>query len=220
MAGFQHANEITIYYNRPPALAPLAIRNKFRSKAKEPLKAEYAEVSYHREGLAIKTVTKLVDGNYPNYRMVVPDPKEFKFSLRFDPAIAEAALRTYAKFAAKAKTYGKIDSIGLRLGKNCFAIGQFHGSEDPLPRTVHTAIQKGFAPASFKIGFNPLFAAEALACGFDTIHFRDHESPMVFRHPNRHNEQTILMPVRISTPAAPPVPEVKPAEPVAEPVAA
>ena len=149
--------------------------------------------------------TKLVAGNYPNYRQVIPKPETYGTTVRIADADATRLLSVLPRMPGF-----KESSSPVRL--SITANGAELSPPARLPQVV-VALERsevlGTRPNA--VQFNASFLLAALKRGFRELCIKDEVSPLVMRDPHRIN---IWMPVRSE---AAPVPSA-PAEPEASPV--
>lgn len=147
--------------------------------------------------LTIRIFSKLVEGKYPNWRAVCPNPSGN--SVRFNNDQAASSLRKIAKIAGTSKR--DIDSTLIEVGPSSITFHVRHDGKNSGSFT-QPAIIKG-KPAS--IIFNTKYLIAALENGADTIDIADNMTPGIFSgvKDNTH----ILMPMRGDAPAPTSEPE-------------
>jgi DNA polymerase-3 subunit beta len=150
--------------------------------------------------LTIRIFSKLVDGNYPNWRQVVPEPA--LHSIRFNNQDAAASLRKLNKISSAKK---ELDSTLIEI--------------TGPSRISFTARKDGQSCGSFSqaavitgnpqpVAYNTSYLIDALECGGDTFTHRDALSPALITGVKKNTQ--ILMPVRTSNPTPEPQPEPEP----------
>jgi len=133
--------------------------------------------------------TKAIEGNYPNYLQVIPEPSENRFTLP-DPDPLVAWLLTCND--------KRSNTVKLTLGRDYLACSS------PTGGTVrHPAFIEG-KPG--KMGLNAIFFAHAIQSGCRTFCMADEVSPLLGYGPN--GLTTVVMPMRITDAVEPPaIPE-------------
>lgn len=134
-------------------------------------------------------ISKLVEGNYPNYRQVIPASSLAR--LRISRELFIGALQRAAIIAGD-----RAPSVRFKLSENLLEIfassGEFGDSHERVPVALDLA-------DSVEIVFNPRYLLEplrALSDGEVFFEFRDAMSPGVLR--NNESFLCVVMPLRIS----------------------
>jgi len=132
-------------------------------------------------------VSKIVEGNYPNYKQVIP--KEAEHRIKID---RELMLETVAR--VKLVTSEKQNSVKLKLSKDCLEISgssqEYGDSKEPLDIE--------YSGPEVQIGFNPDFLIAPLkSLTKDEVYFefKDEMSPGVFK--TLDNFLCVVMPLRV-----------------------
>jgi len=167
-------------------------------------------------GLTVRLVTKVIEGNFPNYRQVIPS-EPAKLTCRIDnEATRKAILQAAGNFR-----HAKPGHVSLRFDPAASSL-TFSMNVPDVGRSEFTvtAILKGSLPRvrpanAPHIAFTPQYLADALL-HHDTIHFRDSESPATFTGLKPHH-QYILMPMRVMADSTAPAPKPEPAKPEPKP---
>jgi DNA polymerase III sliding clamp (beta) subunit (PCNA family) len=154
-------------------------------------------------------VSRLIDGTYPNWKQVVPDPRNVKTTLSMDPSAVETILRAVELLPCHDDTY-------RALGIEC-RDRQVHllGKDKPEAPWVRTRVPQIKATgADVTVFLDRRLLIKALEFGLLTIGIIDELSPLRFSQGGR---QMIVMPVRAAQgePANPSPPQ--PASPPREP---
>jgi DNA polymerase-3 subunit beta len=164
-----------------PSKACIAIARLGPVAAAAAIHSDHTKVRF----LSVRTpewqiVTKLIDGNFPNYRQVIPHPESLTSSVTFsDPDGVAKWLRSLPSSDALSLTPRLPHFIDLSQGKS--------------RRLTTTALLRGNPPP---IAFNPHFLADAIEAVPGTLHLSDSMSPGVLRNPTA---LVVLMPMRITT---------------------
>jgi DNA polymerase-3 subunit beta len=159
--------------------------------------------------LTIRIFSKLVDGNYPNWRQVVPEAPPN--SIRFNNQDAATSIRKLNKISSAKKDLDSTlieitgpSRISFTIRKDGQSCGSFSQAAvitgDPQP-----------------VAYNTSYLIDALESGGDTFSYRDSLSPALISGVKKNTQ--ILMPLRISatpTPEPEPEPETEP-EPDSQP---
>lgn len=156
--------------------------------------------------LTIRIFSKLIEAQYPNWRVVFPTPSGN--SVRFNNDQAASSLQKIAKIAGTSKR--DIDSTLIEVGPNSITFHVRHDGKNSGSFT-QPAIVKG---SPKPIIFNTKFLITALENSTDTIDIADAMSPGIFS--GVKNNTHIIMPMRgdsvTSTPKPEPEPEEEPVE--------
>lgn len=141
------------------------------------------------EGAAgVLVITKLVDGNYPNYRQVIPGECQERITLARDEF--QGALRR-----AELMTSDKSNSVKLTFSRNQLAIT----ANTPEVGEARESLAINYKGKDFAIAFNPVYLREPLeALETDEVYFDliDELSPGVIKAPVPF--LYVIMPMRIS----------------------
>lgn len=136
-------------------------------------------------------VTRVIEGEFPNWRQIVPEPGQ---GARLDVDAAE--LENALKAAEAVRSNGGVP-VRLSLGETCDLVV----SERDIGEMRATLSGARFSPdgvGSFDIAFNPAYLADALRfLGTERVEMwaRDGLKPALLGTPDR---RYVLMPVRIS----------------------
>jgi len=152
-------------------------------------------------------VIRQIDGNYPNWRQVVPTPSQSGSSVEFDPDTLDLVVQTIARMPC----HDNVNfTIGLQIkGKAVSLLGKSQGTDDWI-------VVGGDAKATGKdltIFLNRHYLTKALNFGLNRIDLIDPMSPMRFSHEGR---QMIVMPVRADVGNPPPAAQAQSEEPNGE----
>lgn len=164
----------------------------------------YIDIRFRTDGLHFSLLSKTIEGNFPNYRQVIPADISGD-SVRFDNK--EAARNLRKLFALRAGRKGEFTTALLEAIPHAVRFSIQH-SADTLGSFTLPAIHTG-SPDQIK--FNLRFLIDALENGGDTIAFRDSISP-AFITGIRKNFH-VLMPMRTDSPAPQPADEEPETEP-------
>ena len=159
-------------------------------------------------------ISRQIDGQYPNWRQVIPDPQAFKTHITIDPAKLEPLIKLIQRLPCHDE---KFRSLGLEWKNNTFTLLAKANNDDPWLR-VPVADIKGEGPETV-IFVDRRFMLQALEYGLNTISLIDSISPLRFS--NGKGKLMIVMPVRpesaVSQPPATPKPRLNP-QPESKPV--
>src|SRR5262249_8630675 len=103
------------------------------------------------KGFSILIVTKLIEGNYPNYRQVIPNEVKERISL-----IREEFLHALRR--AEIMTSEKSNSVKLSFGKNNLAIT----ANSPEVGEARESIAINYKGKEMAIAFNPKYLIDPL----------------------------------------------------------
>ena len=177
----------------PPIILPSKLVSLFADKSID--SAAVANVHEDKTTIALafgKTTicSKLITGNFPNYRQVMP--KESAFSATITPTSSDSIipwLRTAGKRAMKNNSVRiEIKDSTLRLSTK-----EPDHSESAVSIPVHIS-RRSELPNDFAISFNPTFLADGLALGLTTLDLIDGMSPGVLTN---GTTRYVLMPMRV-----------------------
>ncbi len=151
-------------------------------------------------------ISRHIEGQYPNWRQVVPDPKSFKTHLTIDPGKLEDIIKLIQRLPCHDE---KNRTLGLEWKNKQFVLLAKADDEDPWLR-VPVADIKADGPENY-IFLDRRYMLQVLQFGLNTISIIDSISPARFH--NGHGKQMIVMPVRAEADASPPPPPVHQPEP-------
>jgi DNA polymerase-3 subunit beta len=103
------------------------------------------------KGFAVLVITKLIEGNYPNYRQVIPGESKERISL-----VREEFLHALRR--AEIMTSEKANSVKLAFGKNNLAIT----ANSPDVGEARESIAINYKGKEMAIAFNPKYLIDAL----------------------------------------------------------
>lgn len=142
---------------------------------------------FNRDGLVM--VSKLIDGNYPNYLQVVPPSNEKKVSVRRD-AFSHAVKRV--SILAKEKT----NAVKLQLDKN----GLVLSTNNPELGEAREELQVEYSGEELTIGFNSRYILDALSAMDKEgvrLEFNDSLSPCLIVEEGNEGYKCVVMPMRV-----------------------
>lgn len=135
-------------------------------------------------------ISKQIEGNYPNWRQVVPDSASFETRFEFPADSLDSLIQTIQRMPCDSSVN---HAIGLEFnGRTLRLIGRTPGAEDWTKVEIPIAKPKG-KPVTIQI--NREYLATALQFGLNTVEIVDRMSPMRLTNGGR---QFIIMPVRAS----------------------
>ncbi len=133
-------------------------------------------------------VSKIVEGNYPNYRQVIPKETEHRVKI-------ERELMLECVHRAALVTSDKNNSVKLKVSKNLLEIS---GSSSEYGES-HESMAIAYDGPEVQVAFNPQFLMEPLkALGKDEVffEFKDELSPGLFK--TLDNFICVIMPLRLN----------------------
>ncbi len=153
-------------------------------------------------------IGRQIDGNYPNWRHVVPGPGSLATSIDFDPEAVAGVLQTIGRMPCDDTVN---HAIGLEVqDRKCALLGRAPGAAE------HTRIEIAEVKAEgrdIRIFLNRHLLTKALEFGLTRLELIDALSPLRFTAGGR---QMIVMPTRPNlTPTPAPAPQPTPTTPPA-----
>jgi DNA polymerase-3 subunit beta len=133
-------------------------------------------------------VSKIVEGNYPNYRQVIPKETEHRVKI-------ERELMLECVHRAALVTSDKSNSVKLKVTKNLLEIS---GSSTEYGES-HESMAIAYDGPEVQVAFNPQFLMEPLkALNKDEVYFefKDELSPGLFK--TLDNFLCVIMPLRLN----------------------
>ena len=133
-------------------------------------------------------VSKIVEGNYPNYRQVIPKETEHRVKI-------ERELMLECVHRAALVTSDKSNSVKLKMSKNLLEIS---GSSSEFGES-HESMAIAYDGPDVQVAFNPQFLMEPLkALTKDEVffEFKDELSPGLFK--TLDNFICVIMPLRLN----------------------
>jgi DNA polymerase-3 subunit beta len=140
------------------------------------------------KGFSVLVITKLIEGNYPNYRQVIPGEAKERIPLNREEFVQ--ALRR-----AEIMTSEKANSVKLAFGKNNLAIT----ANSPEVGEARESLAVNYKGKEMAIAFNPRYLIDALnALSEDEVFFEliDELSPGVLKINGPF--LYVVMPMRLS----------------------
>jgi DNA polymerase-3 subunit beta len=140
------------------------------------------------KGLSVQLITKLIEGNYPNYKQVIPSEAKERIGLNREEFLQ--ALRR-----AEIMTSEKANSVKLAFGKNNLAIT----ANSPEVGEARESLAVNYKGKEMAIAFNPRYLIDALAAlAEDEVFFEliDELSPGVLKINGPF--LYVVMPMRLS----------------------
>lgn len=140
------------------------------------------------KGPSILIITKLIEGNYPNYRQVIPGEAKERI-----PLLREEFLHALRR--AEIMTSEKANSVKMTFGKNNLAIT----ANSPEVGEARESLAVNYKGKEIAVAFNPKYLIDPLnALGDDEVYFEliDELSPgvMKIKSPFLY----VVMPMRLS----------------------
>jgi DNA polymerase III sliding clamp (beta) subunit (PCNA family) len=135
-------------------------------------------------------IHKAIEGTFPNWRQVLPDPSGFKSSIK----IPASALDDFIEVVTKLPCDGLNHPIGLKLGPEgkLILFGQATGT-DKFTEAAFSAVEAKGGPVTVCLNRNYLI--KALRIGLTEIQIADSLSPI--RCSDQSGRQVIIMPIRL-----------------------
>jgi DNA polymerase III subunit beta len=140
------------------------------------------------KGFSVLVITKLIEGNYPNYRQVIPGEAKERV-----PLVREEFLQALRR--AEIMTSEKANSVKLTFGKNNLAIT----ANSPEVGEARETLAVNYKGKEMAIAFNPRYLIDALAAlAEDEVFFEliDELSPGVLKINGPF--LYVVMPMRLS----------------------
>jgi DNA polymerase-3 subunit beta len=140
------------------------------------------------KGFSVLLITKLIEGNYPNYRQVIPSETKERI-----PLVREEFLQALRR--AEIMTSEKANSVKLTFGKNNLAIT----ANSPEVGEARETLAVNYKGKEMAIAFNPRYLIDALsALTEDEVFFEliDELSPGVLKINGPF--LYVVMPMRLS----------------------
>lgn len=133
-------------------------------------------------------LSRLIDGNYPNWQQVVPNPRDVRTTVSFDPATVEALLRSIQMLPCHNP---ENQTLGLEWrGGELHLLGK-EAEESPWVRAKAPQV-KGKGP-DVTVFVDRRFVIKALEFGLLSLGIIDEMSPLRF---SQGGKQMIVMPIR------------------------
>ena len=133
-------------------------------------------------------VSKVVEGNYPNYQQVIPKETEHRVKV-------ERELMLDCVNRAALVTSDKSNSVKLKMSKNLLEISAASSEYGE----AHESMAIAYEGPEVEVSFNPYFLADPLkALTKDEVffEFKDHLSPGIFK--TLDNFLCVVMPLRLN----------------------
>ena len=142
---------------------------------------------FKRDGLVM--VSKLIDGNYPNYQQVIPQKSTKTVTLSKDQ-IAHAVKRV--SILSKEKT----NAVKLQLEKGALTLS----TSNPELGEATEELAVEYAGEGLAIGFNSRYLMDVLSAMDGetiTLEFNDPLSPCLLREAGNEQYRCVVMPMRV-----------------------
>ena len=134
-------------------------------------------------------VARGVDGDFPNWRQVVPEPAAFRTQLEVDPDRLEVALRAVQSLPVAAGDVHQLIGLDLRAGQAQLLARSRVGAEWTQLSLPASAI----AGPAVRVFLNRTYLLKALRFGLHQVEIIDPVSPLKF---SREGRMMIVMPLR------------------------
>ena len=138
-----------------PAKAVTELNRLMQDKGEVEIKFGENQASFalkDEKGLSVLLITKLIEGNYPNYRQVIPSETKERI-----PLVREEFLQALRR--AEIMTSEKANSVKLTFGKNNLAIT----ANSPEVGEARESLAVNYKGKEMAIAFNPRYLIDALA---------------------------------------------------------
>lgn len=157
-------------------------------------KASRVGLSYYLGETRIATVTKLIDGTFPDYTRAIPHPQKGDKTIVFKAKDMKAAIDAITAGASKRTRAVKLtfDPKG-KCSINCKWVDVGFDGQVEIPATVGVK-------EPFEIGYNAAYLRSILEVGGGedlTIRVQNSNAPGVLASPEATDFKTVLMPMRV-----------------------
>jgi DNA polymerase III sliding clamp (beta) subunit (PCNA family) len=151
-------------------------------------------------------VAKAIDGNYPNWRQVLPDPSGRKTTIK----VLGNAVDEFAEIIGKLPCDEFNHSVGLKLDQRgkLVLFARASGTDKPT-EVAFSAVEVTGKPVTVLLNRNYLL--KALRFGLGEIQIQDALSPV--RCTDQTGRQLVIMPIRMDGATPQPVPTQQPSSP-------
>lgn len=156
--------------------------------------------------------SRLIEGNYPNWKQVMPQEKDYRSSIELAPGDLDQVCTTIASMPGEKQSN---KPVGLCLTRNtCSLLAK--GDADGASSEVSVPNAKAKGPG-VSVFLNRDYITKALGFGLNHIDIIDEKSPVRFRSSEADGRDMIVMPVRAhdssSAETPSPEPQAAPAQP-------
>jgi DNA polymerase-3 subunit beta len=137
----------------------------------------------------VTLVMRLIEGEFPNYRQVIPGDTQHRLSLPVEPL--QHALRRVALLSAE-----RSRAIRFELGENRLSLS----SSNPDLGEAREELDVDYAGPPLAIAFNARYLIDAVgACGAKEVRmsFRDPLSPALLTPTDDEDSLAVVMPMRL-----------------------
>jgi DNA polymerase III sliding clamp (beta) subunit (PCNA family) len=142
-------------------------------------------------------ISRQIEGKYPDWRVTIPNPKDAKTHITFDPAKLEALTKLIQRIPCHDPD--RYETIGLEWKQGQFLLLGKDKDNEPWTR-VPIADAKGTGP-DITIFISRHFLIKALSYGLNTISLIEYLAPLRFHN---QGKQMIVMPLRPGGSETPP----------------
>jgi DNA polymerase-3 subunit beta len=174
-----------------PAKAVTELNRLMQEKGEAEIKFGENQASFalkDEKGFSVLLITKLIEGNYPNYKQVIPTETKERI-----PLVREEFLQALRR--AEIMTSEKANSVKLAFGKNNLSIT----ANTPEVGEARESLAVNYKGKEMAIAFNPRYLIDALgALSEDEVFFEliDELSPGVLKINGPF--LYVVMPMRLS----------------------
>lgn len=133
--------------------------------------------------------TRLIEGEYPNYRQVIPDESQFNTRFTIPPESMPSLMEVIVRMPCPDQ---ENLAVGLRIHEGKLSV---LGRNAPTDRFAEVPFSEAqVTGADVTVFMNRHYLLKALGFGLNDIRLMDHIAPALFR---REDRQMVVMPVRI-----------------------
>jgi DNA polymerase-3 subunit beta len=174
-----------------PAKAVTELNRLLQEKGEAEIKLGENQASFQlkdEKGFSVLLITKLIEGNYPNYKQVIPTETKERI-----PLVREEFLQALRR--AEIMTSEKANSVKMTFGKNSLSIT----ANTPEVGEARESLAVNYKGKEMAIAFNPRYLIDALsALTEDEVFFEliDELSPGVLKINGPF--LYVVMPMRLS----------------------
>ena len=145
-------------------------------------------------------IIRQIEGNYPNWRMVVPKDTEKWTTIKLTPAAITQILNLSTNLPGDDEANR---TLQLRVDQGLQLEGRNRGDKEPTCATINGVTVSG---KPIVTALNREFLQNALRCGMEEIRINTELDPILFIKPGK---RMVVMPVRLNGPAPTPEPETE-----------
>lgn len=154
-------------------------------------KDNHVSFMFRNGELGVLLTSKLIDGNFPNYKQVIPTPDSQKIHASFDRVLLLAALNQIEHHCTE-----KSNSVKMEFTKNNCKLT----AGAPGESNAEIVVGSHHDGENVTSSFNPAYLIDALSsldCDIIEIHMQDHLCPVTITAPGEQFK-AVVMPMRMS----------------------